>query len=95
MSFAVTAVADTATVNSVAPGVQCNDPLQVTVLIGDLGTGSITTPISIAANATWQLVAIARGRCAESGLMWTNGRNPSLAQLRPCYRTSARDAGNA
>ena len=77
--FAVTAFADTTTVNALAPGVPCNEPSQVTVSIGNnIGTVSITTPISIAGNAAWQLVAIARGRCAESGPMWTNGRNPSF-----------------
>jgi hypothetical protein len=77
-TFAVTAVADTATVNSLAPGVPCIDPGEATISIGGLGTESITTPISIAGNAAWQLVAIARGHCIESGPMWTNGRNPTL-----------------
>jgi hypothetical protein len=77
-TFAVTVVADTAAMNSLGPGIPCIDPKQATFTLSDLGTGSITTPISVADNAAWQLVALVRGRCVESGPMWTNGRNPDL-----------------
>ncbi len=41
----------------------------------DSPTGTITSPLSVAENAGWKLVAIARGRCADDGPMWTNGSN--------------------
>jgi len=78
-TFTVTVVADTATVNLLGPEVPCIDARQATFTIDSLGTsGSITTPISIADNAAWQLIALVRGRCIESGSLWTNGRNPNF-----------------
>lgn len=77
-AFVVTASADTGTVNSLGPGIPCNDPKGATITIRGVGSGSITTPVSVAANAGWQLLAFARGRCTDAGSMWTNGRSPQL-----------------
>jgi hypothetical protein len=77
-NFVVTATADTGTVNSLGPGVPCNDPQAATFTIGSVGSGSITTPLSVAANAGWQLLTFAQGRCTDNGLMWTNGRSPQI-----------------
>ena len=77
-AFVVTASADTATVNSLGPGIPCNDPGRATVTIRGVGSGSITTPLSVAANGGWQLLAFAHGRCTDAGSMWTNGRSPQL-----------------
>lgn len=74
--FVVTATGDTAAVSTLAPGVPCNDALHATFTIDGAGGGAITTPLSVADNSAWQLLALARGRCAESGPMWANGRNP-------------------
>ena len=76
--FAVTAVADTSAVNSIGPGVPCIDPKAASFTIGSIGSGAITTPISVADNTGWKLVAFARGRCLDTGPMWTNGTNPQL-----------------
>jgi exosortase sorting signal-containing protein len=80
MNFAVTVTADTSAINMLAPGVPCNDPQQATFAIQGIASGTITTPVSVAKNAGWQLLAIARGRCSEAGPMWTNGRNPQFAE---------------
>ncbi len=77
--FAVKLTADTDTAGLIGPGVSCNDPTEVTFAIDGIASGAIATPVSVAENVAWQLVAIARGRCVESGPMWTNGRNPQFA----------------
>lgn len=65
-TFVVTASADTGTVSSLGPGIPCNDPKGATFAIRGVGSGSITTPISVAANSGWELLALARGRCVAS-----------------------------
>ncbi len=76
--FVVTVNADTDTVMQLGPGIPCNDPTQATFAITGVASGSITSPVSVADNDSWQLIAIARGRCVETGPMWTNGRHPQL-----------------
>ncbi len=73
--FVVTVTADTATVLSLAPGIPCNDSRAATFDIGGVGAGVIVTPVSVADNAAWQLIALSRGRCADLGPMWLNGRH--------------------
>ena len=76
--FGVTAVGDTSTTYWLAPGVPCIDTTLSTFTIEGVGSGTITTPISVAVNAAWQIVAIVHGRCADGGLMWLVGSNPSF-----------------
>lgn len=73
-AFVVTVVADTAAVKALGPGIPCNDPRSATFAIEGVGSGVITTPISVANNSGWQLIALAQGRCIEAGLMWMNGQ---------------------
>jgi len=74
-TFSLTATGDTRAVSAVAPGIPCVDPKHVTFSVDGFASGSITTPVSVAENAGWQLIAIAAGRCVDGGPMWTNGRN--------------------
>jgi hypothetical protein len=74
-TFSVTASGDASVVDAVAPGVLCVDAKDATFRIDGFATGTITSPLSVAENAGWKLVAITRGRCADDGPMWTNGSN--------------------
>ena len=72
-AFTVTATADSATVRSLAPGVPCNDGRAATYTVSGIGSGVIVTPVSVADNAAWELIALSRGRCLDLGPMWLNG----------------------
>jgi hypothetical protein len=74
-TFSVTASGDASVVDAVAPGVLCVDAKDATFSIDGFSAGTITSPLSVAENAGWKLVAIARVRCAEDRPMWTNGSN--------------------
>jgi hypothetical protein len=72
-AFLVTAVGDNANIEWLAAGVPCNDFTATTFTISGVGSGSITTPLSVAANTGRQLLDLALGDCTNSGLIWISG----------------------
>ena len=53
--------------------------MSATFTIGDVASGSITTPLSVADNANWQLMALSRGSCSEPNPMWLVGLDPQFS----------------
>ena len=72
-AFVVTAVGDTADITSLGAGVPCNDFTGAAFTLGGIGSGYITSPISVAANTGMQLLALTVGSCADTGLIWISG----------------------
>jgi len=71
--IAVTAIGDATDVTTIGAGVPCNDLWSMNFTISGVASGSITSPLSIAANQGWQLLGLSRGSCAAPDLLWVSG----------------------
>jgi hypothetical protein len=78
-AFLVTAVGDSADVAMIGAGVPCNDFTGVAFTISGVGSGYITSPLSVAANNGGQLLALTLGGCADAGLIWISGYDARIS----------------
>jgi len=75
----ITAVGDTADVTSLGAGVPCNAFTAVAFTLGGVGSGYITSPLSVAVNTGRQLLALTFGGCVDSSLIWISGYDAQVS----------------
>ena len=81
-AFAITAVGDTNDVTSIGTGVSCNDFIGAAYTLGGVGSGYITSPLSVAVNTGMQLLALTVGGCVDTSLIWISGYDAQVSAYR-------------
>ena len=81
-AFAITAVGDTNDVTSIGTGVPCNNFLGAAFTLGGVGSGYITSPLSVAVNTGMQLLALTVGGCVDTSLIWISGYDAQISAYR-------------
>ena len=81
-AFAITAVGDTNDVTSIGTGVPCNDFIGAAYTLGGVGSGYITSPLSVAVNTGMQLLALTVGGCVDTSLIWISGYDAQVSAYR-------------